>query len=171
MIRAPSALQCRAMLDPARQLLRHTIATLAYRAAKILRDAPPEYPVFRAGQALRTPAEILAHMGDLFDWALSIAQGRQAWRDSQPLEWTAEVDRFFAALGAFDDFLASDQPLAASAEKLFQGPVADGLTHTGQLALLRRLAGQPIRGENYHRADIAVGQVTVVQPAPRREFD
>jgi hypothetical protein len=109
-------------------------------------------------------------MGDLFDWALSIAQGKQAWHDSDPLPWAQEVERFFKTLEAFDAYLASEAPLAASPEKLFQGPVADALTHTGQIAILRRLAGCQIRGENYYRAEITVGRVGHDQATPAREF-
>ena len=157
-------------MDPARQLLRHSLATLAYRAAKPLRGAPDSFCKFKASADARTPVEILAHMGDLFDWALSVAQGDQKWRNSEPLPWGREVDRFFAALAAFDAYLASTAPLHASAEQLFQGPVADALTHTGQLAMLRRLAGCPMRGENYFAAEVAVGRVGVDQIAPQKEF-
>lgn len=148
--------------------LRHTLATLAYRAGKALRGAPPEFATF-AG-AGRTPAQILAHMGDLFDWALSFANGQQAWKNSEPLPWDQEVARFFAALKAFDDRLASGEPIDTSAEKLFQGPVADALTHTGQIAMLRRLAGCAMPGENYFVAGIEVGRVGLEQAAPKREF-
>ena len=157
--------------DPARELLRHTVATLAYRAAKPLRDAPDSFAAFRIGEASRTPAQILAHLGDLFDWALSLAKGQQKWHDSTPLPWPQEVARFFAAVEAFDEYLASGEPLHESPEKLFQGPVADALNHVGQIAMLRRLAGAPIRGENYHRADISAGRVGLEQSTPRREFD
>jgi hypothetical protein len=153
-----------------RQLLRHTVATLAYRAGKTLRGAPESFAAFSTGEKGRTPANILAHMGDLMDWALSIAQGKQAWRDSKPLSWPQEVQRFSRSLQAFDAFLASGAPLATSPEKLFQGPVADALTHTGQLAMLRRMAGCPIKGENYHRAEITVGRLGLDQAAPVQEF-
>jgi hypothetical protein len=149
-------------------MLRHTVATLAYRAGKALRGAPPEFAAY-AG-AGRTPAQILAHMGDLFDWALSIANGKQAWKDSQPLPWEQEVARLFAALHAFDARLAGEEPLGGSAERLFQGPVADALTHTGQIAMLRRLAGCAMPGENYFAADIEAGRVGLQQAAPNREF-
>jgi hypothetical protein len=157
--------------DPSRQMLRHTVATLAYRAGKALRGAPDSFAQFSSGEKGRTPARILAHMGDVFDWALSIAKGKQAWLDSTPLPWAQEVERFFASVKAFDDYLASDPPLAYSVEKLFQGPVADALAHTGQIAKLRRMAGCPIRGENYFRADINAGHVGQDQAAPAREFD
>lgn len=99
-----------------------------------------------------------------------LSQGNQRWHDSWPLAWTEEQHRFFDALAAFDAFLASSAPLEAPAERLFQGPIADALTHAGQLAMLRRLAGAPIRGENYYVAAIAAGQVGPEQPAPVKRF-
>jgi len=157
--------------DPTRELLRHVLATIAYRGGKSLRGAPASFAEFKASPTSRTPAQILAHIGDLFDWGLSIAAGAQAWHDSSPLAWDEEVDRFFATLGRFDAFLAGDAPLSAPAERLFQGPLADALTHIGQIALLRRIEGSAVRGENYYRADIAAGRVGPAQSAPRREFD
>ncbi|HEY6390895.1 MAG TPA: hypothetical protein VIX89_06435 [Bryobacteraceae bacterium] len=157
--------------DSSRQLLRHTLATLAYRGGKALRGAPDAFADFHACETTRTPVQILAHMGDLFDWALSMAKGQQVWRDAPPLAWAAEAERFFASLKAFDDYLGSGLPLNTPAEKLFQGPVADALTHVGQLMMLRRLAGAPPRGENYFVADIATGRVGAGQSAPVREFD
>jgi hypothetical protein len=156
--------------DPQRDLLRHTLATLAYRAAKVLRAAPPDFAAFRPTEGCHTPLEIVAHLSDLLDWALSIAQGRQQWTPSTPSAWDAEVQRFFTALSTFDDRLASAE-VHAPVENLFQGPVADALTHVGQLALLRRMAGAPIRGENYFVAEIKTGNLASHQAAPRREFD
>jgi uncharacterized damage-inducible protein DinB len=157
--------------DGGRALLRHTLATLAYRAGKVLRDAPAGFAAFRAGDGSRTAAQILAHMGDLFDWAMTLAAGRPAWSDSPPRPWADEVQRFFAALQRFDDLLAAGGELTAPARGLFQGPIADALTHTGQLALLRRLHGAPVRGENYFKADIETGRTGPDQAAPRKEFD
>jgi hypothetical protein len=155
-------------MDEKRELLRHTLAALAYRAARALAGAPDEFGGFEG--AGRKPVEILAHMGDLFDWALSIAQGHQRWHNAQPLPWAEEQRRFFAALRAFDDLLAGEGPIHAPVERLFQGPVADALTHVGQLAMLRRLAGSPIRGENFYVASIAVGQVDQDQLEPEEPF-
>ena len=151
-------------------MLRHTVATLAYRAGKALRGAPPEFAGYRADASSRTPVEILAHMGDLFDWALTLANGHQKWNNSTPLPWDQEVQRFFSTLQAFDERLASPEPLAETPEKLFQGPIADALTHTGQIAMLRRMAGCKMSGENYHIAEITVGRVGLTQAAPRIEF-
>jgi len=158
-------------MDPARLLLRHTVATVAYRGGKAVRGAPPAFAEFRAGDRTRTPVQILAHVGDLFDWGLSIARGAQAWHNSTPLSWDEEVARFFATLERFDAYLASDAQLHSTPEQLFQGPVADALNHVGQINMLRRLAGGPIRGENYFKADIVVGRTGAEQTAPRVEFD
>lgn len=156
--------------DPQRKLLRHTLATLAYRGGKALRNAPDGFGEFQAGGGVRTPGQILAHLGDLFDWALSIAMGQQKWLDSKPLPWVQDVERFFAALKKFDDFLASSDPVQAPLEKLFQGPIADALSHVGQIAILRRLAGGPVKGENYYVAEIQAGRVGADQAKPKREF-
>src|SRR5918911_3766703 len=116
-----------------RDFLRHTLATLAYRGGKAVANAPEGFNGFRVSETTRTPEEILAHIGDLLDWGLSIAMGKQRWHDSKPLPWDQEVERFFAALKAFDSYLASDERLHAPEEKLFQGPIADALTHVGQI--------------------------------------
>ena len=159
------------MADGSTVPLRHTLATLAYRGNKALRGAPAEFAEFRAGRATRTPAEILAHIGDLLDWALSLAEGREAWHNSPPLAWEQGTTRFFAVLEAFDQRLSSEVPLACSVEGLFQAPIADCLTHIGQIAMLRRLAGCPVRGENYLKAKIATGRVGPEQASPRFEFE
>jgi hypothetical protein len=145
--------------DPARISLRHTLATVAYRGGKALRDAPEGFSDFQAAEGSRTAGQILAHVGDLFDWAFILARdGKHEWHNSAPLPWPAETERFRAGVAALDAHLASALPLNAPAEKLFQGPIADALTHIGQIAMLRRLAGSPIQGENYFRAEIAAGQ-------------
>jgi hypothetical protein len=162
------------MLRPAtsaRDLLRHCLATTAYRGAKVLQDDPDSFANFHSAETTRTPVQILAHLGDLFDWALSMAKGQGAWHSSKPLPWHDETQRFFASLGSFNDYLAGDESLHATPEKLFQGPVADALNHIGQLAMLRRVAGNPIKGENYFQADISLGRVGQDQPKPKLEFE
>src|SRR5262249_45075728 len=129
-----------------RELLRHTLATVAYRGGKALRGAPETFANFSSGDRGRTPPQILAHLGDLYDWPLSIADGKQAWKDSQPLPWEEETARFFESLKNFDAYLASAESLHETPEKLFQGPIADSLTHIGQIAMLRRMAGCKISG-------------------------
>lgn len=157
--------------DPKREMLRHTLATLAYRGGKTMRGAPAGFAEFKASETTRTPGQILAHLGDLLDWALSQAKGKQAWSNGEALPWEQGSARFFAALNALDEYLASDQPLGSPCEKIFQGAIADSLTHVGQIAMLRRMAGAPVRGENYSRAKIAAGRVGAEQAAPVQEFD
>jgi hypothetical protein len=158
--------------DPGqRALLRHTIATLAYRGGKTLRDVPAGFGQYKADPSARTPGAILAHLNDLLDWAVLIARGGNAWHDSTPGDWDADAARFHDGLARLDAILASDVPLGCPPGQLFQGPIADALTHVGQLAMLRRMAGGPIRGENYFKADIVTGRVGPDQAAPRREFD
>ncbi len=155
-------------MDEKRELLRHTLATVAYRATRALEGAPDHFAGF-AG-AGRLPVQILAHMGDLFDWALSVAMGQERWQAAQPRQWTEEKQRFYEALQTFDAFLATGGELHAPVELLMQGPVADALTHIGQLAMLRRLSGSPTHGENFFAAEIKAGQVGAEQPAAARPF-
>jgi len=151
-------------------MIRHAVATMVYRGAKTLRDAPANFGAFRIKSESRTPVEIVAHMGDLFDWALSMAKGQEIWRSSPPQEWDREVARFYTSVKEFDSYLASSSSIACPLEKLFQGPIADAISHVGQLAMLRHMFGAPIKGENYFKADIGIGQVGPNQPAPRKEF-
>ncbi len=159
------------MADPKTELLRHTLATLAYRGGKALRGAPPGFAEFRAGATTRTPGEILSHLGDLLDWAVSIANGKEVWSGSESLDWEKGTSRFFAALEALDKRLASPTPIACTPEALFQGPVADSIAHVGQIAMLRRLAASPVRGENYFIAEITPGRLGAEQAKPKFEFD
>ena len=160
-------------MDPdagsARAMLRHAVATVAYRGGKVLRGAPPHFETFQSGA--RTPGEILAHLCDLFDWALWLVKGEHRWHASIPQAWERDVARFFDVLGRFDAQLASEAPIDCPLEKVFQGPIADALTHVGQLALLRRMAGAPVRGENYFLADIEAGRTGPEQASPRKEFE
>ncbi len=158
-------------MDEKRALLRHTVATVAYRGGKAVRGAPASFAAYTPDGSPRTAVKILAHIGDLFDWALSQAKGAEAWTDSTPLEWDGEVERFFATLQRFDEYLASDAALAEPPELIFQGAIADSLTHVGQLAMLRRRAGAKIKGENYSRTQIVPGRVGADQATPKREFD
>src|SRR5580693_2289895 len=155
----------------ARELLRHALATVAYRGGKALRGAPEWFATFRIGESTRAAVRLGGHMGDLLEWALWIAKGTQVWKDSEPLPWNQEVERFFAAIKAFDDYLATSEPVHGKVEMLCQGPIADALTHVGQLAMLRRVAGAPIRSENYSVAAIVAGRTGADQSAASREFD
>lgn len=154
-----------------RAMLRHTLATIAYRGGKALRGAPEGFGATTAGGGSRTAVQILAHMGDLFAWGLALADGEHRWSETKSDDWDAQVERFFAGLAAVDARLASPEPLGRPETKLLQGPFADALTHVGQIAMLRRVAGAPVRGENYFKATIEIGQVGSGQAPPNYEFD
>jgi len=154
-----------------RAFLRHTLATLAYRGGKATRGADTGFATFLVSPSSRTPIQVLTHIGDLLDWGLRIAQGQPQWTEAIPGSWDYEVQRFHKALQALDAHIARDEPLGASAEQIFQGPIADALTHVGQIAMLRRVAGDPIKGENYFRAEIVDGRVGPDQVPAKTEFN
>jgi len=151
------------MPDDKIELLRHTLVVIAYRARKTFRDAPEDFGNFHSSPSTRTPLQVLAHMGDLFDWTHGLIEGRHAWREATPLGWDDEIERFFAGLERLDAALAARLELAAPAERILQGPLADALTHIGQLAMLRREAGAPIRGENYFAAEMSAEGLTALK--------
>jgi len=157
--------------DPRTELIRHTLATVAYRGAKAVRGAPADFGAYRVGPTSRTPVQILAHIGDLLEWSVWLLRGEHRWHDSDPLPWDREVDRFFDLAARLDEALLTVRPTKWTLEQIFQGPIADALTHIGQLTMLRRLAGGPVRGENYAKAEIVSGRVGSVQAEPRAEFD
>jgi hypothetical protein len=152
-------------------LLRHTLATLAYRAEKVLRDVPEGFTDQRAGPTTRTPLAILTHMGDLMEWGERMARGERRWQHIPCQDWSAAHARFFTGLAALDAALAEEAVDRPAEEMIFQGPIADALTHVGQLAMLRGMAGAPVRPESYARATIRVGVVGISQSAERAEFD
>lgn len=152
-------------------MLRHLLATLAYRAAKVLRDVPIEFGQFQAGPAARRPVQIVAHMGDLMSWGIALARGEHVWKAEGSGDWNIEVNRFLDRLARLDQALEAGALPPGAEEKLIQGPLTDALTHVGQLAILRGLAGCPVRPESYARAEIVAGRVGLAQAAPVREFD
>ncbi len=156
-------------MEDGSRFLRHTLATLAYRLEKPLRRAPAGFAEFRCGDGVRTPLEILGHIGDLMEWGERMAAGEYRWEAGSTQDWEAEKERVFGALTRFDERLQTTPP-GHPVEQIFQGPIADALTHVGQLTLLRRLAGAPIRPESYARADISAGRVGPDQPSKRVEF-
>ena len=154
-----------------RGVLRHFAATLAYRAAKVLRDVPPVFAAASFGDTARSPVRIVAHMADLMAWAITLTRGDYVWKAEGGGDWDVEVGRFFDGLATLDRELTDGPLLPGSIEKLIQGPLADAFTHVGQLAMLRGMAGAPVRPEAYARAEIVAGRVGREQAAPKREFD
>jgi hypothetical protein len=152
-------------------MLRHLLATLAYRAAKVLRDTPPGFSTFTASADTRQPVRIVAHLADLMTWGVSLCDGRSTWKPVGGDDWGTEVQRFFDGMRALDARLAAAPPSEDDSRRLIAGPLADALTHVGQLAMLRGMAGAPVRPESYARAAIVEGRVGPDQAAPGQEFD
>ena len=144
--------------DPKRELLRHLIATIVFRGRVSIIDAPANFYDFKIAVSIRTPVEILAHIGDLLEGSLILLKGEFVYLNSEPLEWADEVSRFIAAAAAFDAYLTGDGPLHQPIEKITQGPIADALTHIGQIILLRRAAGFPVHSARYFEAEIVPGE-------------
>jgi hypothetical protein len=156
--------------ESARDTLRQLLATLAYRAAKVLRDVPPQFAHFKIAPNARTPVEIVAHMADLMKWGSWLAKGEHIWKAEGSTEWNVEVPRFFMLLGELDALIAANE-FNGSVEKLIQGPLADALTHVGQLSMMRGAAGMPVKPESYARAEITPGRVGLDQAAAKAEFE
>lgn len=153
-------------MHDARDLMRHFLAALAYRTQKALRDAPSGFAAYRAGPGVRTPAQLLHHMSGVLSYALSHFEPLDP-RIAPSESFDEEIRRFHAVLDALGRHLDRGTPLGqTSPERLLQGPFADAMTHAGQLALLRRLAGSPIPPENFHAADVSVENLGSSQPQP-----
>jgi hypothetical protein len=157
--------------EASRPALRQLLATLAYRSSKVLRDAPASFGGQSFGAPTRKPVRIVAHLADLMTWARSLARGEHRWKAEGGEDWAVEVRRFFAELAALDRTLEETRGSDGAVEKLLQGPLADALTHVGQLAMLRGMAGAPVRPESYARAEIRMGRVGLDQAPPGFEFD
>ncbi len=157
--------------ETARDVLRHVAATLAYRAAKVFRDVPDDFHRMSVAPSARQPVEIVAHLADLMGWGTRLVRGEYLWKAEGGDDWATEVRRFFDGLAALDRELAATVPSAESIAQLIQGPLADALTHVGQLAMLRGIHGSAVRPESYARAEIVPGRVGLEQAAPVREFD
>jgi hypothetical protein len=157
--------------DTTRAILRHLVATLAYRASKVLREVPSGFGEFSVSPTMRRPVQIVSHLGDLMGWAGRMVQGEMVWKPEGSGDWDNEVRRFFDGLAALDSLLVSAGSFEQSSRILIQGPLADALTHVGQLAMLRGAAGMPVRPESYARAEIVSGRVSLDQAPPGREFD
>ena len=145
-------------MDLKREVLRHLVATVAYRGGLAVKDAPEGFATFRAHETTRTPGEVLAHIGDLLEGSLHLVQGNLIHLESVPLLWNDEIARFFSGVKKLDAYLASEAPLACPVEKLVQGPIGDALTHVGQIVMLRRMSGNPIPVTGYFTAEIVPGE-------------
>lgn len=153
-------------METDRQLLRHFVATLAYRTQKALRDAPAEFASFRVAPGTRTPHELVRHMSGVLNYALGLTTAPRALLEGLPT-FAEEILRFHALLEALAVRLSEDVELSIElAQRLLQGPLADAMTHVGQLTMLRRLAGSPVPPENFFLAAVSAENIGPEQPLP-----
>jgi len=154
-------------MEDKREMLRHFLAALAYRTQKALRGCPPEFGEFSAGNKTRTPAELVRHMTSVLGYSRTFFIGGRYWPEPLPTI-EDEIQRFHEMLALLSEHLKNGDTLLdeMTPERLLQGPYADAMSHAGQLALLRRLFGDPIRPENFIVAEISPDNLTPEQPAP-----
>jgi hypothetical protein len=155
------------MMSDSRRLLQHFLAALAYRTQKALRGAPDGFAEYGAGSHVRTPHELLWHMTGVIGYARTMLHGGQFEPPRLP-SFAAEVNRFHETLAALrDDFANGALTARITDEQFLQGPLADAMTHAGQLAMLRRLAGVPVPSENFIFAEVSAANVSPEQSPPK----
>ncbi len=155
-------------MDPKRAMLKHFLAGLAYRTQKALRGAPDSFATFSAGGNVRTPHRLVHHMDSVLGYATTFFTGGE-YRQPMLASFSEELARFHRTLERLAAHLDSDVELRGiSPENLLQGPFSDAMTHAGQLAMLRRLAGSPVAAENFVFALIDASNLTPNQPMPAR---
>jgi hypothetical protein len=154
------------LINEQRRLLKHFLAAIAYRTQKALRGAPESFAGFSAGNNVRTPHELLWHMTGVLGYAQTLYRGG-LWRPEKLPTFAEEIARFHQVVEELGRLIETETPARqVTAEQLLQGPLADTMTHAGQLALLRRLAGAPVPPENFVRAAIDSNNLGANQPAP-----
>ena len=153
-------------MDDKYALLRHLLAAIAYRTQKALRGAPPSFGTFAAGRQVRTPADLVRHMTSVLGYARTFFTGG-TYRPEPLPDLPSEVARLHAMLQDLNRHLEAGTLLRGTTpEQLLQGPLADAMTHVGQLAMLRRLAGSPVPPENFIVAAIDPANLGSDQPEP-----
>ena len=153
-------------MNEKRYMLRHFLGALAYRTQKALRGAPDDFATFDTGGGVRTPMELVRHMASVLGYARTFFVGGSYW--PEPLDtFEEEIERFHENLSDLRNELDSGKPLiGTNEERMLQGPFSDAMTHAGQLAMLRRLHGQPVPSENFILADVSAENVSSKQPDP-----
>ncbi len=153
-------------MDEKRAMLKHFLAALAYRTQKALRGAPAEFATFRAGPNVRTPHRLIHHMDSVLGYSATFFTGGE-YRKPMLDKFEDEIARLHATLARLAQYLDEGTELRGiTPEILLQGPFSDAMTHAGQIAMLRRLAGYPVPAENFIFATIAVENLSPDQAMP-----
>ncbi len=156
-------------MDDSPHMVRHFLAALAYRFHKAVKDAPEGFAELDAGHGIRSPLAIVHHVNGVLGYARVVLETGDLdhWHEVPRLGWREQLALVHQTLEAIDALLAADRRIDPDKlQRLLQGPLADAMTHVGQLAMLRRVAGSPIHAESFYKADIRAGQVGEAQPEP-----
>ena len=153
-------------MDIQRETVRHFLAALAYRTQKALRNCDENFQNFTTGNGTRTPTELIRHMASVIGYARTFFIG--GVYKAEPLnDFSQEIERFHENVRDLSAHLAAGTELQEiSLTQLLQGPISDAMTHAGQLAMLRRLAGSPVPSENFIFAEISPDRLGSNQPLP-----
>jgi hypothetical protein len=154
-------------MNDKRALLTHFLAALAYRTQKALRGAPDNFGSFRIKDGVRTPSELVRHMTSVLGYARTFFVGGSYWPDPLPT-LSDEIERFHQMIELLAQHLRNGDSFLndITEERLLQGPLADAMTHAGQLAMLRRLVGDPVPPENFIVAQIKSDSLGIDQADP-----
>lgn len=147
------------------EMLRHFLASIAYRATKAIKNAPDNYPTFNLGKGVKTPLRILHHITGVLTYAHSFFEHYETTH-FEVKSWSAEINELYKILSKLDVSIQEKNPNKVTEEQLLQGPFSDAMTHVGQLSMLRRMVDSPIPSENFIFADIRKGEVGPDQPDP-----
>ena len=143
------------------RILRHLVATIAFRASRALRDTPEDFESVRLAEGGMTARELLLHLSNVMSFALATVSGTERIRHDA-VKWPQEVERFYSLLAQIDTRLAEGASVLAGMDlKLVQGPLADALTHVGQLHAMRRMTGSPVPPTNYIQVEVQAGRIAL----------
>lgn len=139
------------------ETLRCYLAGLVFRFEHVTAGTGEEFAKFEAGHGVRTPQQIVRHMTGLVLLARDQFE-EVAGRRPEPLPWPEEKSRFVATVWDFDTLVSKGSGLREdrsipSMAHVWNGPLSDLMTHVGQLATLRRLAGDPVPAVRYSQVD------------------
>ncbi len=135
--------------------IQHFLKVLSYRFEKAIHNAAESYPKHASGHGIRTPLELLGHMNGVLEFAISSLKN-QPRRNIPEQSWQEQITLYYEKLKELNQLMQENSFDTDTLERILQGPLADAMTHIGQLAMMRRLANSAIAGENYFAADMSL---------------
>lgn len=146
------------------EYLRHTLATIAYRFQKSVSVAGKGFAGFSLGKGSRNTTEIIHHIYHVLWWTRVFVQEERFINEKpEKLSFALEIKRVNSELAVLDKVFSETALGMDFSKRLLQGPLSDVLTHIGQLSMLSRLNGHPIKGEDFSSAEISTGVLDYFQ--------